>query len=51
MPVELIVALAAILLSEGTELGWTFYAGVALILGAVLWHVRLHRQALPPVVA
>jgi drug/metabolite transporter (DMT)-like permease len=45
------ILLAALLLGEGAELGWTFYAGVTLILGAVLWHVRLHRKALPPVVA
>ena len=45
------ILLAAIILGEGAELGWTFYAGVSLILGAVLWHVRLHRQSLPPVVA
>ena len=45
------ILLAAILLGEGAELGWTFYAGVALILGAVLWHVRLHRQAAVPIPA
>jgi drug/metabolite transporter (DMT)-like permease len=39
------ILLAAILLGEGAELGWTFYAGVTMILGAVLWHVRLHRQS------
>jgi hypothetical protein len=32
-------------------MGWTFYIGVTLILGAVVWHVRLHRQASAPVVA
>ena len=45
------ILLAAILLGEGAELGWTFYAGVTLILGAVLWHVRLHRQTPTPVAA
>ena len=45
------ILLAAIILGEGAELGWSFYAGVALILGAVLWHVRLHRQASAPVPA
>ena len=45
------ILLAAILLGEGAELGWTFYAGVTLILGAVLWHVRLHRQTPAPVAA
>jgi drug/metabolite transporter (DMT)-like permease len=32
------VALAALLLSEQRELGPSFYAGVAIILGAVLLH-------------
>jgi len=45
------ILLAAIILGEGAELGWSFYAGVALILGAVLWHVRMHRQAIVPVPA
>lgn len=45
------ILLAALILGEGAELGWSFYAGVALILGAVLWHVRLHRQASAPVPA
>jgi drug/metabolite transporter (DMT)-like permease len=39
------ILLAAILLGESAELDWTFYAGVSLILGAVLWHARLHRQS------
>ncbi len=38
------IALAAVLLGEGAELRWPFYAGVALILGAVLGHVALHRR-------
>ncbi len=45
------ILLAAVILGEGAELGWTFYAGVALILGAVLWHARLHRQTPVPVPA
>ncbi len=38
------ILLAAVLFGEGDELRWPFYAGVALILGAVLGHVALHRQ-------
>lgn len=34
------ILLAAIILGEGADLSWTFYAGVALILGAVLRHGR-----------
>ena len=34
------IALAALFLGEGSQLRWPFYAGVALILGAVLVHVR-----------
>jgi drug/metabolite transporter (DMT)-like permease len=45
------ILLAAIILGEGAELGWTFYAGVVLILGAVLWNVRLNRQARAPIPA
>ncbi len=41
------IALAAVLLGEARELGWSFYAGVALILGAVLWHVRQSSVAIP----
>lgn len=39
------ILLAAVLLGEGAELRWPFYAGVALILGAVLGHVALHRRS------
>lgn len=42
------ILLAAIILGEGDELGVSFYAGVTLILGAVLWHARLHRPAGAP---
>jgi len=43
------ILLAALLLGEGAELRWPFYAGVVLILGAVLWHAQSHRteSALP----
>ena len=37
------IVLAAILLGEGGELRWTFYAGVALILAAVLGYAFLPR--------
>jgi drug/metabolite transporter (DMT)-like permease len=37
------IFLAALIFAESDELGWSFYAGVAIILGAVLWHVRAHR--------
>ena len=36
------IALAAVFLGEGEELRWPFYAGVCMILGAVLVHARLH---------
>jgi drug/metabolite transporter (DMT)-like permease len=36
------IALATMFLGEGKELHWPFYAGVAVILGAVLVHVRFH---------
>jgi drug/metabolite transporter (DMT)-like permease len=45
------ILLAAIILGEGADLGGSFYAGVVLILGAVLWHVRLHRPASASVAA
>ncbi len=38
------IALAALLLGEGAELRWPFYAGVALIVGAVFGYVALHRR-------
>ena len=38
------IALAALLLGEGADLRWPFYAGVALILGAVLGHAVVHRR-------
>jgi drug/metabolite transporter (DMT)-like permease len=37
------IVLAIPLLGEQRELGWTFYAGVAVILGAVFAHPWLHR--------
>ncbi len=37
------IALAALLLGEGGELRWTFYAGVALILAAVIGYAFLPR--------
>lgn len=39
------ILLAAVLLGEGAELRWPFYVGVALILGAVIGHVALHRRS------
>lgn len=36
------IMLATVFLGEGEQLRWEFYAGVGVILAAVLWHVR-HR--------
>ena len=38
------ILLAAALLGEGEQLRWSFYVGVAVILGAVLLHLRLHSE-------
>lgn len=40
------IVLAVLFLGEGAQLRWPFYLGVAVILGAVLLHVRLHRATL-----
>lgn len=42
------ILLAALLLGEGADLRCPFYAGVALILGAVLGHALLHRPEPAP---
>ena len=39
------IAIAALWLGEGGELGWSFYAGVALILGAVLGYALWPRRS------
>jgi drug/metabolite transporter (DMT)-like permease len=39
------IAIAAAFLGESRQLHWPFYVGVALILGSVVAHARLHRQA------
>ena len=42
------IAIAAVFLGESRELGWPFYLGVAVILGAILLHARLQRSAPSP---
>jgi drug/metabolite transporter (DMT)-like permease len=37
------IALAILLLGEAHDLQWPFFAGVALILGSVVWHARSSR--------
>ncbi|MBB3228363.1 drug/metabolite transporter (DMT)-like permease [Luteibacter sp. Sphag1AF] len=44
------IVLAIPLLGEQHDLGWKFYAGVAVILGAVFIHPLLHRNPAPPAV-
>ena len=38
------IALAILLLGEDRDLQWPFFAGVALILGSVVWHARTGRS-------
>ena len=38
------ILLAAVLLGEGDNLRWPFYAGAVLIMGAVVGHAALHKQ-------
>jgi drug/metabolite transporter (DMT)-like permease len=38
------IFLAAVLLGEGGDLGWPFYLGVVLILGAVVGHAAMHKR-------
>lgn len=39
------ILLAALIFAEADELGWSFYAGAALILAAVLWHGRQPQES------